>query len=45
MVDEQTGDKYARAVGQKGVGESQEWVVRDLSKELNSWGHTRGSRQ
>ena len=45
-VDEGTGDKYARATGHKGVGEESEnhWLVRDLSEELKSWGHTGGEK-
>ena len=44
MLDEETGDKYARAVGQKGLGEEHEmdWLIRDLSLELKTWGHTGG---
>ena len=44
MVDEATGDKYARAVGRKGAGVAGEldWVVKDMSDELKSWGHTGG---
>ena len=45
MVDEETNDKYARAVGQKGLGQSGEmdWLVRDMSAELKAWGHGGGS--
>ena len=45
-VDEGTGDKYARAAGNKGVGEEGEdhWLVKDLSEELKAWGHTGGER-
>ena len=44
MVNEATGDKYARAVGQKGLGDQGEmsWLIQDLSDELKSWGHTGG---
>ena len=46
MVDDKTGEKYARAVGQKGLkkpdGESMDWLVKDMSKELKAWGHGGG---
>ena len=44
MVDESTGNRYARAVQQKGVGEDGEmgWLVEDMVKELKSWGHPGG---
>lgn len=44
MVDESTGEKYARATGSKGLGEGREneWLVRDMSEELRSWGHSGG---
>ena len=44
MVDESTGDKYARAVGKKGIGEENEmeWLVKDMSEEMESWGHQGG---
>eukprot|EP00973_Karenia_brevis_P000835 115507-Karenia_brevis.AAC.1 len=44
MVDEQTKEKYARAVGQKGLGEegSMDWLIKDLSAELKVWGHAGG---
>lgn len=44
MVDEQTGEKYARAVGQKGLGKENEmdWLIKDMAAELQSWGHTGG---
>ena len=39
MVDESTGEKYAREVGKKGTGEENEmeWLVKDLSEEMKSW--------
>ena len=45
MVNEKTGDKYTRAVGQKGVGTEGEvdWLIRDMSDELKSWGHAGGA--
>ena len=44
MVDETTGDRYARMTGAKGIGENQErdWLVKDMSEELKDWGHTGG---
>ena len=45
VTDEDAGDKYARAVGRKGVGEHGEmdWLIRDISLELKSWAHQGGS--
>ena len=45
VTDEDTGDKYARAVGRKGVGEHGEMdlLIRDISFELKSWEHQGGS--
>ena len=45
MIAEQTGDKYARAVSQKGVGANREmdWLIKDMVEELKGWGHTGGS--
>lgn len=42
LVDEETGNKYARMVVQKGVGERHEveWLMLDAVKTLNVWGHT-----
>ena len=37
MKDESTGNRYLRAVGQKGV-EGMEWLIKDLHEELKSWG-------
>ena len=44
VIDESTGEKWARAVGQKGLGQEGEldWVVKDLSEELKAWGHAGG---
>ena len=44
MVDEETGDKYARMVEKKGLGSDGEieWLVRDINEELKSWGHVGG---
>ena len=44
MVDEETGEKYARGVTQKGIGEDGEmkWLIDDMQRELKSWGHPGG---
>ena len=44
MLDESTGEKWARAVGQKGLGVdgNMDWLIKDLSEELKSWGHAGG---
>ena len=45
MIDESTGEKFARAAGQKGVGTQGEmdWLIQDMVEELKSWGHTGGN--
>ena len=45
MVDEKSGSRYARAVGVKGLGESQsmDWLIEDMSMTLKSWGHAGGT--
>ena len=45
MMDEETGEKYARAVGHKGVGSSgdRDWLIKDMDAELKAWGHSRGT--
>ena len=44
MIDEKTKDRYARAVGQKGIGDdgNMDWLIKDLSAELKTWGHAGG---
>ena len=44
MLDEETNDKYARAVGQKGVGVEHEmdWLIKDMSLEMKAWWHAGG---
>ena len=37
MKDESTGNRYLRAVGQKGV-EGMEWLVKDICEELKVMG-------
>ena len=45
MKDESTGNRYMRAVGRKGLGEGNEmeWLIKDVSEELKSWGHGGGN--
>ena len=47
IKDESTGNRYMRAVGKKGVGATDgtdmEWLIRDISEELKSWGHYGGA--
>ena len=45
MVDDRTGEKYARAVGHKGMGKDQdiEWLIKDMSNELKVWEHPGGT--
>ena len=40
-----TKDKYARAVGNKGLGNagSSDWLIKDMSEELKAWGHPGGA--
>ena len=42
MVDEQTGEKFARATGRKGRGDDgdMDWFVSDMEEELRVWGHS-----
>ena len=44
MVDEETGNKYARMVECKGLGEGGEgeWLLIDAAEEIRSWGHPDG---
>ena len=44
MVDESTDNRYMRAVGRKGLGEGHEmeWLIKDMSEELKSWGYPGG---
>ena len=45
IVNEASGEKYARAVRRKGVRDDTEmlWLVKDICEELESWGHRGGS--
>jgi len=44
VLDESTNEKYSRATGRKGVGQdhSMDWLIKDVSEELKSWGHQGG---
>ena len=44
MVNEKTGDKFTRAVGRKGISSEgdTDWIIKDMSDELKSWGHVGG---
>ena len=46
VVDEQTGEKYARAISHKGTGDirDMDWLVKDMALELQCWGHTGGDQ-
>ena len=45
MIDEKTGEKYARALLQKGLGDRGEmdWLIKDMSDELKCRGHLGGT--
>ena len=45
IVNEETNERYARATGQKGIGTEgvMDWLIRDVSEELKSWGHAGGT--
>ena len=45
MTDEEPGSRYARAVGQKGLGDGQamSWLVEDMCNQLRVWGHAGGA--
>ena len=45
LADESSGPRYARAVGVKGLGEagSMDWLIKDISEILKSWGHAGGT--
>ena len=46
MLDESTGEKYARKVDQKGLGDDGEleWLIQDMAKELRNWGYHGGEQ-
>ena len=41
MIDEETKEKYARAVGKKGTTDM-DWLIKDIAAELKAWGHQGG---
>ena len=45
LVDEDTGETYARSTGQKRLGQDGEmdWLVKVTCHELRSWGHMGGT--
>ena len=45
VLNEATNERYARATGKKGVGTEgvMEWLVKDVSEEMKTWGHPGGS--
>lgn len=45
MADEESGSRYARAVGEKGLGNGQElgWLIVDMCTQLRAWGHAVGA--
>ena len=47
MVDSKTGDRFARAVPHKGLGNDgrMDWLVKDAVEELWYWGHNGGSNR
>ena len=44
MVDEATGEKYARVVEHKGLREGDDgtWIASDILAELHAWGYRGG---
>ena len=44
MRDLKTGNRYMRAVGQKGLGNGtdMDWLIKDMHEELRSWGYAGG---
>ena len=45
MIDEQTGNKYMRAISKKGLveGNEMDWLIKDMHEELKSWGYPGGA--
>ena len=41
MADEESGSRYERAAGQKGLGDGEEmsWLIEDMCTQLRAWGH------
>ena len=42
MIDKSPGSVYARGTGKKGTV-AMDWLIKDMSEELKSWGHAGGS--
>ena len=42
MLDEGRGNRYARMVDQKGLGEGSECLLIDMAEEVRSWGYPEG---
>ena len=47
IVDEESGERFARMTGCKGLGESgsMDWLFQEISRTWKSWGHTDGPEQ
>lgn len=47
MKDMETGCRYMRAVGQKGIGSGNDmdWLIYDIHEELRSWGYAGGPEE
>ena len=47
MLDDETGEKYARAVGHKGIGKHGEtgWLIQDMVAELKPFGYSARAEQ
>ena len=47
VLNERTGEKYARLTGRKGLGQEGEmdWLIKDMSEELKLWGASRRRRR
>ena len=44
ILNEQSGEIFARMTGRKGVGDGGEcdWLIKEVSRELKGWGHAGG---
>ena len=44
-INEDSGEKYARAIGNKGLEDAvkSDWLIRDMAEELRAWGHAGGT--
>ena len=45
MADEESGSRYARAVGQNRLGDGQvmSWLIEDMCTQIRAWGHAGGT--